>query len=125
MGGRSSSFGGGKSSGSTPKRLSNDELADKLAHEGFTRWNKYGKDRMYYDPFTVGDVKKRYKGNGRLDGGTDRDGNDLWPSDIRDYDRRRSLIQSYYDLNSREVVSGDEEFTKWITSHVNKVMKGK
>jgi hypothetical protein len=125
MGGRSSSFKSRKSSGSTRKRLSNDELADKLAHEGFARWNKHGKDRMYYDPFAVGDVKRRYKGNGRLDGGTDRDGNDLWPSDIRDYDRRRSLIQSYYDLNSRKVVSGDEEFSKWITSHVNEVMKGK
>ena len=107
------------------EKLSNDELARRLQREGFSRWSKGGHDRMYYNPFHSDDVKRKYKGNGRLDGGTLRDGTELWPSDIRKYSLRASLSKVYFDLNDRKIKGNDEEFKRMAMAHVKKVTKSR
>lgn len=120
MGGRSSSFKHSGGSTAPTKKLSNDEIAERLTKEGFNRWNKYGKDRMYYNPYDSGDIKKFYKGNGRLDHAEVANGDWLYPSDERRFSFNVTGDRTYFDLNDRKLHGTNDTIMDLALRHIKK-----
>lgn len=86
--------------------MSNDELAEELQGSGFTRWNKAGHDRMYYNIENTKHLDiERYKRSGMISYAA------LDGEQISHADANRLLgTKVYYDLNKRQMVGGGDEY---------------